>query len=112
MGGLISSFAAWLAGFFGVLRGYKLFFGGLLMTILGVVLYNLVAEIIGEVLSWGLTAIRSETSGLVAEGAPSVGLSGVGAWMAGVLRVPEMLSVVINIVMVKWVLRKIPFVRW
>jgi hypothetical protein len=108
---MLSSFAAWVAGFFAFLRGYKVFFGGLFLSILVVFLYNLVAEIVGEVLSWSLSVMSSETAGVVGE-SPSVGLDGVGAYLAGVLRVPEMLSVALNLVALKWLLRKIPFVRW
>jgi len=89
--------------------GTRVFLGGLFMTIIAVVGYNLVVEILDELMAFTLTEINSidaPESGTVAQ------ISGFGAWVADKLKLHECLAFITSVVAVKWLLRKIPIFRW
>jgi len=79
-----------------------------MMVILGIVVYNLVVDIIEEILNYVITQIASIQQ--ISVTSPSV--SGFAGWVVACLKIPECLAVVISIVMIKFTLRKIPFLRW
>jgi hypothetical protein len=87
----------------------KVFLGGLFMTIFGIVLYNVLTDIINEMLVFtldSLNGVEADTTSAVAS------FTGVAAWFADKLQFQECVAFALSIVALKWTLRKIPFVRW
>lgn len=111
LGVLIRGIIAALTALFG---GWKGFFGGFLVkTLLVIVLYNLVVEFFDEVLQW----VVQKLGGITAPGGTissfDVGsISSLGAWLVSTMRIPECLAFIITVIILKWTLRKIPFIRW
>jgi len=99
---------AYLARLLGGLFGLKFFIGGVLMTILGIVLYNGVVGIIEEVMNFALAQINGVSMGSVT----SPTISGFGGWMLAQLKFAECFAVIVTAVSIKFVLRKIPFLKW
>lgn len=88
----LASIAKWLA--------WKTVISALIMSVLGVVFYNLVCEVVGEVLQVVADHIASVTS----EGLTSAPLefAGLGAWLAVHLKIPEQVGVMVAMVGLKW----------
>lgn len=82
------------------------------LTFLGINLYNLFCEIITELSGFIVTMLQSRAPGV--PGAPSlVGeLFGTAAYLAVHLKLIEQFNFMISIVTLKWVVVKIPFIRW
>lgn len=81
----------------------------LIVTVIGVVLYNLTVDIVTEVENFAL----SRLSGVSSPTMPSLGsISGFAAWIAGELKINQCISVVTSVISLKWILRKIPFLHW
>ncbi len=97
-------FSRLLAGVFSL----KFFMGGLMMTIGAVVLYNLLVEVVEETLNFGLAQI----SGVSAEGIASPSITGFAGWFIASIKVPETFAVIVTCISLKFVLRKIPFLKW
>lgn len=81
---------------------------GVLMTILGIVLYNALVGIVQEVLNFALTQISGVSAGTITN--PT--LTGFAAWFLSSIRLPEAFAIIVTCVSIKFVLRKIPFVKW
>lgn len=96
--------------FLSLFGGWRVFFGGLLMTILSVVLYNLVVEVLGEVLEFVIDQLQGVSGPSGSSGVMS--FTGFGAWWVTHLRLPECLSFILSCVVIKWTVRKIPFLKW
>lgn len=86
----------------------KTFMGGLMMTILAIILYNLFVEATQEILNFTLSKINGVNSSEITN--PS--LSGFAGWAVAQLKLPEALSVIASAVSLRFLLRKIPFIRW
>jgi hypothetical protein len=86
----------------------KVFLGGLFMTIIGIVMYNVITDLINEALIFTLTQMDSLDVG---SGATAT-YTGVAAWFADKLCFQEMLAFMISMITLKWMLRKIPFMKW
>lgn len=86
----------------------KTFMGGLMMTILAIILYNLFVETTQEMLNFALAKINGVNSSGIAN--PSV--SGFAGWAVAQLKLPEALSVIASAVSIRFLMRKIPFIRW
>lgn len=111
MGAVIgAAFQALILSLGRLFLSWKVFGAFLITGILGIVLYNLVAEILGEVLTFIQGQINAATGELGAS-AP-LQLSGIGAWLAQVLKLPEQISVALTFVGLKWMVVKIPFLKW
>jgi len=89
--------------------GWKLFFGALITTILGVVLYNLIADILEEGLAFVTASIDGVTGQL-----PSLSLQfvGLGAWLAHAVQLEDQIALAVTFIGLKWLVVKIPFVKW
>jgi len=98
----------WLAKLLGSVFGLKVFMSGLFMSILGIISYNLVCEVIQEVLNFGLAKVGAVS----VTGITGPSISGFAAWFAVQLRVPECVAVMVSFATLGFVLRKIPFLRW
>lgn len=89
----------------------KGFLGGTFIALLIVALYDLVVRIIEEVGEWAIDRISQATEGI--SGVPSgLDFVGVAGYMAGQLRLVDCMAWVVTMVMLKFTLRKIPFLRW
>lgn len=99
---------AWLARLLSGVFTLKMFMGGLFMTILAISGYNLVVEIVAEVLEFSLGQMSTIEGGT----APTASITGFAGWFLSCLKVPEMFSVIVTFVSMKFILRKIPFLRW
>lgn len=99
---------AWLARIVGSVFGLKFFLGGLLMAVLGVVLYNLAVSTIEEVFNF----IIVQMAGVSADGITSPTISGFAGWFLAAVKLPECFAVMVSAVALKFVLRKIPFLKW
>lgn len=98
----------WLLSIITGISGLKVFMGGGLMIILGITVYNLVVDIIEEVLNFVLAQVNGVSVGNVVQ--PSI--TGFAAWALTGLKFPECISVITSMIVLRFVLRKIPFLRW
>lgn len=98
----------WLAKIVGSVFGLKFFMGGVLMTVLGVVLYNGLVGVVEEVMAFTVAQINGTEIGAITS--PSI--TGFAGWFLGVMQFPECFSVIVSCVAIKFVLRKIPFLKW
>jgi hypothetical protein len=115
MGALI----AWLgrgivAALGGVLGGWRTWVGGVLIkVILVVVLYNVAAVFIGDILTWvlgKLAAVSGPTGGIATFDVATI--SSLAGWLVNKMMIPQCFAYMISCILLKWMLRKIPFVRW
>jgi len=85
----------------------------LLVTFLGflmIVVYNLLCEMVQELLTWIISQV-SDVS-MPEGGTNSFSFSGLAGWFMSSLKIPECMSFIISMVMLKWTLRKIPLIKW
>jgi multisubunit Na+/H+ antiporter MnhC subunit len=99
---------AWLGRLLAGVFGIKFFMGTLLMTILGVVLYNGLVDIVQEVFNFAI----SQAGGNSPSSITSPTITGFAGWFLANLYVPETFAVVITCVVIRFTLRKIPFLNW
>ena len=99
---------AWIARILGSVFGLKIFLGEGLMVIVSIVFYNLMTEVISEAMTFAL----SEMNGVSIDGFAMPSISGFGAWMATIYRIPECVSVIVAFAVSRFILTKIPFLRW
>lgn len=98
---------AWFSRILASIFGLRFFMGGTFMLIGGIVLYNLVVEIIEEVMTFTISQLSGTTASVA-----SPTISGFVGWSVAQLKIPECFSVMVSCVILKWALRKIPFIRW
>lgn len=98
----------WLASILGSILSWKTFASGALMVILGIILYNLVVDIVQEVMNFAITKIN----GVSINYANNPTFTGFAGWVLAQFKVPECIAVIISCVSIKFILRKIPFLRW
>ena len=99
---------AWLARLLSGVFTLKVFMGGLFMTILAVIAYNLIVEVVSETLEFAMTKIAGQT----VSGVTNPNITGFAGWFIGQIKIPEVFAVITTIIFLKWTLRKIPFLRW
>lgn len=99
---------AWLGKIITSIFGLKVFMSGVLMTILAIVGYNLVVDVVEEVMNFALAQIQGTDFGDI----QAQSLSGFAAWFLAQLKFAECIAVVAAATAVRFVLRKIPFLRW
>lgn len=99
-----------ISGMGAMFLGWKTVMVALITVVLGVVIYNVVSEIVGELLDFAMEQISAISQG----GLPSVTLqlSGIGAWLAEKLRLDDQVALMITFVTAKWLVVKIPFLKW
>lgn len=111
MGALLSRLSVFLVGLFTAVFGsWKsvLLVTGLAFLAIG--LYNLVCEIIQETLTFALNQIGNIAS--PEGGGAGISITGAGGWLLTQLRFPECVAFVISCVSIKFIARKIPFIKW
>jgi hypothetical protein len=77
------------------------------MAIMGIIFYNLMVEVIQESMNFAITQM-----GDVPGSVTSPTITGFSGWVAAQCKIPECLSVIGSAVSVKFILRKIPFIKW
>lgn len=89
---------------------YKSFFLVTFIAFFMVGLYSLFLYGVQDILETVLTKLSSVQ---MPGSTPSIGgFSGLAGWFLVTLKVPEMLAFIIDIILLKWALRKIPFIKW
>jgi hypothetical protein len=101
---MLAWFARLLSGIFSV----KFFLGGLFMTILGVVLYNGLVAIVQEVFNFAISQAGTQNAGSIT----SPTITGFAGWFLSNLYIPETFSVMLTCIIIRFTLRKIPFLNW
>lgn len=112
MGALLTALAAWLGPLLAaLLTGFRTWILGFLIKIvLVVILYNVFAEFLGDILSWVLAKISSVgMPGGVITNFDVGSVSSLGAWLVVKTRVPECVSIMVAAISTKWLLGRIPF---
>ena len=71
-------------------------------------LWNKLTEFFAFVLDWGL----AQVSALGGPDTVVVEYTGLAAWFAIHLKFPECLTIMFTCLSIKWILRKIPVIRW
>jgi len=97
----------YLAGILGSVFTLKAFLQLVVLTVLGIIFYNLIVEVIQESMNFALAQF-GDAPGSV--GTQSI--SGFGGWFAAQVKLPECVSVIGSAVSIKFILRKIPFIKW
>ena len=101
----------WLAAAFGgTIGGWQIFIVGAFMAWLATCLYSLFLYAVTDITSYMTSALSS-----VAAPDGRVSLSsfvGFVGWFANSLKVPQCLSFMVDIILLKWTLRKIPLIKW
>lgn len=83
----------------------RAFIYSLFVLVLPVILYNLFGRIVYEIGSYALSQISQGSDSIIIQ------LSGLSAWMAVHLKLPESLSVVLSAVSLRMALNMIPFIN-
>lgn len=99
---------AWLARILGATFGLKFFMSGVLMTIIGVVLYNIIVDVIEEVMNFALAQVNGVSAGSIT----SPTISGFAGWFLAQVKLPECFAIMVTCISIRFILRKIPFLKW
>jgi hypothetical protein len=100
--------AGLLARLLGAVFGLKTFASTIMMAVLAIIFYNLAVELVQETMNFAVAQINGVDMGQMTS--PSI--SGFAGWFLAQIKFPECVSVIITAVSVKFILRKIPFLRW
>ena len=96
--------------FYTLFGNFKSFFKVIFFSALAVIIYNLGCDVVQEVFNFLSSKLQGiDSSGIVS---PVLQLSGFAAWLAIHLRLPDMITFAITIYLLKFTLRKIPFLKW
>jgi len=98
----------WLSRIISSVLGTKVFLSGVFTVIIGVVLYNLLVTTIQEIMTFSINQISGADMGSVT----SPTISGFAGWFLAQIKIPECVSVIVSCVTIRFILRKIPFLRW
>ncbi|MBN2515950.1 MAG: hypothetical protein JXC33_07955 [Deltaproteobacteria bacterium] len=110
MVGFLSRIVTWFgAAGFSLFGAWKIFFAGTFIAFLMVGAYNLVAEIIQELLNFVITQVGTVEE---PEGFTIAAFTGFVGWFLSVMKIPECMSFIVTMITLKWTLRKIPLLRW
>lgn len=99
---------AWAARLLGGIFSLKFFMSGVLMTIIGVVVYNLLVDIVQEVFNYAI----AQAGGVASSGFTSPTITGFAGWFLSQMYVPQTFAVIVSCVIIRFTLRKIPFLNW
>lgn len=97
-----------IAGVISAVFSLKTFASGALMIILGIILYNLAVDVVQEVMNFAITRIN----GVGFNGIGNSSFTGFAGWFLAQVKIPECIAVIVSCVSIKFILRKIPFLRW
>lgn len=112
MGRLFTLFAAWLSRAIpslALFAGWKTFLGVLVTGLVGVLIFNVAIDLIEAGLTWVLSSLGNVSD----PGLPgSSSITGLGAYLAMHLKLVECVGLVCSVVLLKWMVVKIPFLKW
>ncbi len=109
MGIIIGRLAAWIVGgMVTIFGGWKTFILGLVMAALAVIIHNVLIGLVENLLQSAVTQVQGQS---VSGGSYTLSLSGVAAYIAILLKLPECLSITMSCVSVRVMLKAIPFVK-
>jgi hypothetical protein len=102
---------AWLAAAIGLTFGaWEVFLTVTFMAVLAVCLYGVFLYALNDVLGYVLTSMRAINQ--PASSPSFTNFVGFTGWMLSELKVPQCIAFIVDIILLKWALRKIPFVKW
>ena len=79
-----------------------------MMLVIAIVAYNLCVTTVEEVMNFSITQI----SGTSYINVTNPTISGFAGWVLAAWKIPECLSVIASFTVTKFILRKIPFIKW
>ena len=96
----VAFFGTWPAALYAVM-----------VIVIGINLYNLACGCLQEILNWALTQLNtvSPPGGMPSSGLAFLNLAG---YLATQLKFPQCLSFIFNIIALKWMIVKVPFLKW
>lgn len=97
-----------LSKIFGGIISQKTLLSFIVLTVIGIIFYNLIVQVIEEIMSFTLTQIN----GAAYQSPTNPSISGFAGWFIAQLKIPECLAVITSAVSLKFILRKIPFLKW
>lgn len=111
MGAVIGlAFRALIVSLGRLFLSWKTFSAFLITGILAVVLYNVVSEILGEIMDFALSKISEvSTSGI---SGVALELTSLGGWCAECCRLDDQVAIAITFISTKWLIVKVPFLKW
>lgn len=97
---LVVLFGAWPVAIYGVL-----------VIVMGILGYNLMCDFLRDALQWVSTQMSSVSS---PGGMPTAGLvvGNLAGWFATKLKIIQCLSFIFNAIVAKWLIVKVPFLKW
>lgn len=111
MGGLLGqAFGLLLTTINNLFGSWRFFLGVTCLSLLGIVLYNVLVELMGDVLTW----VMGELTAVPVGELPStrLQLTGLGAWIAQETYLSQQVGIAVTAVSLKWLVVKIPFLKW
>jgi hypothetical protein len=103
-----------LGGAVSLFSGWRTWLGAFLIkTFLVVVLYNLIAKVLQELIEWVVDKLGGVTVPDAVVSNFNVGsFTTLGAWFVTIMRLPECCAFMLSVIFLKWTLVKIPFIKW
>lgn len=113
MGKVLAAFGVWLStkiGSFALFSGWKTFVVLIFGCLASVMLFNVFVDIVEILLNWLMTELGnvSAPGGISQE----YSFTALSAYLAIHLKIAESFALVLSIVILKWSLVKIPFLKW
>lgn len=99
---------AFLARILGGIFSVKTLLFTLVTAVMGIIFYNLICEVIQEIMNFAISQMSGQSYG----DPLSPSFSGFVGWCLAQLKIPECVSIIISCVSIKFILRKIPFLKW
>lgn len=113
MGKLLAAFGAWLVTRIGgaaLFSGWKTFLVLILGSLASVMIFNVFVDIAEACLNWLVSTMSNVT---MPDGiSQSFSFTSLAAYLAIHLKIAESFALVMSVVVLKWTLVKIPFVKW
>lgn len=113
MGKLLAAFGVWLASKIGsvaLFSGWKTFLVLVLGSLASVMIFNVFVDIAESILNWVVGELGSIA---MPDGmSQSFSFTTLAAYLAIHLKIAESFALVISVILLKWALVKIPFVKW
>lgn len=99
------------AGLVALFGSWRIVLYGILVSIIGIVVYNLIVDVTEEILTFILGQLQGVQQ---PDGMPSSAyqFSGLAAYLANHLRLVACFTFIISTIVVKWIVAKIPFIKW
>lgn len=100
-----------IASLFNLFGGWRLIVYAMLVSMIGILLYNLMCDMLSEALTWLLSEIQAQEIPGV-PGATGYAFANLAGYLANRLRLIQAFSFIFNITMVKFMIVKLPFLKW